>query len=110
MNEYQEGIPYNTYPTEHHAKNNTNPFCIGQVQFIEVIVEPDKAEFIKDQPVIVWDDGHDKGKRYFSHMDNGKFACYRRRTSFTTDVTILWDNCRAATHEEIETGVINDEN
>ena len=60
-------------------------------------------DFKEDDLCVVWkDDEYLKDFRYFSHVENGKAACY------TTKTTSIWPNCRKATDEEIKTKTIKD--
>ena len=62
---------------------------------------------VKDQPVVVWNYTDDKHKRYFSHAENEKAIVFTNGFSSWGAVgSTPFENCRAATLEEIEAGEI----
>ena len=71
------------------------------------IIAPEKlpAELEVDTPVIVWNDRDGvEQKRYFSHFEKGRIACFvLGRTSWSVDYkgeTNTWDNWELANIEE----------
>ena len=89
---------------------NTGSYIEDEESPLDLIEATPYDDFKEDDLCVVWkNDKQPKGFRYFSHVENGKATCFTwGHTSYTTNNTSIWPNCRKATEEEIKTMTIKD--
>ena len=89
--------------------SSTGSYIEDEESPLDLIEVTPYDDFKEDDLCVVWKEKRDKYFRYFSHVENGAaYTFILGGTSYTSEDTAAWPNCRKATEEEIRTKTIKD--